>query len=151
MNCFFLSLLLICWSSMQSSMVLYCNDITFIHFPYAVIQILGSVSSSILLIITCYRLMNEMLLETSPNIYITNKWKVCRNNIICILRFQLHSLYHSPNIIRMIKPRKLQWAGHVAGMDEGRSAFKILTGKPTRKRPLGRPRHWWKDNIRIDI
>ena len=46
----------------------------------------------------------------------------------------------SPNIVRMSKCRRLRWAGHVARMEEGRSAFKILTGKPTGKRPLGRPR-----------
>ena len=47
------------------------------------------------------------------------------------------------NIVRVIKSRRLIWAGHVARMEKGRSAFKILTGKPTRKRPLGRPRHRW--------
>ena len=51
----------------------------------------------------------------------------------------------------MIKSRRLRWAGHVARMKEGRSDFKILTGKPTGKRPLGRPRRGWEDNIRIDL
>ena len=51
----------------------------------------------------------------------------------------------------MIKYRRLRWAGHVARMEEGRSAFKILTGKPTGKRPLGRPRRRCEDNIRIDL
>ena len=51
----------------------------------------------------------------------------------------------------MIKSRRLRWAGHVARMEEGRSAFKILTGKPTEKRPLGRPRRRWDDNIRMDF
>ena len=64
---------------------------------------------------------------------------------------QLHSLYHSPNIIRVIKFRRLRWADHVARMEEGRSAFKILTGTSTGKRPLGRPRCRWKDNIRMDF
>ena len=50
----------------------------------------------------------------------------------------------------MIKSRILRWAGHVARMEEGRSAFKILTGKPTGKKPLGRPRRRW-DNIRMDL
>jgi hypothetical protein len=49
----------------------------------------------------------------------------------------LHGLYSSPNIVRVIKYRRLRWAGHVARMKEGRSAFKILKGKPTGKKPLG--------------
>ena len=49
-------------------------------------------------------------------------------------------MYRSPNIVRVIKSRRLRWAEHVARMEENRSSFKILTGKPTGKRPLGRPR-----------
>ena len=60
---------------------------------------------------------------------------------------ELHSLYRSPNIVRAIKPRRLRWAGHVARMEEGRGAFKILTGKPTGQRLLGRPRRRWEGNI----
>ena len=51
----------------------------------------------------------------------------------------------------MIKSRRLRWAGHVARMEKGRSAFKILTGKPTGKRPLGWPRRKWEDNIRMEL
>ena len=51
---------------------------------------------------------------------------------------KLHSLYRSPNIVRGIKSRRLRWAGHVTRIEESRSAFKILTGKPTEKRPLGK-------------
>ena len=51
----------------------------------------------------------------------------------------------------MIKSRRLRWVGHVARMEEGRSAFKMLTGKPTGKRPLRRPRRRWEDNIRMDL
>ena len=51
----------------------------------------------------------------------------------------------------MIKSRRLRWAGHVARMEEGRSAFKILKGKPTGKKPLGRPMRRWEDNIRMDL
>ena len=64
---------------------------------------------------------------------------------------ECHSLYRSPNIVRVIKSRRLRWAGYVARMKEGTSAFKMLTGKPTGKRPLGRPGHRWEDNIRIDL
>ena len=63
----------------------------------------------------------------------------------------LHSFYCSPNMVRVIKSRILRWAGHVARMEEGRSAFKILTGKPTVNRPLGRPRRRWEDNIRMEL
>ena len=64
---------------------------------------------------------------------------------------ELHSLYRSPIIVSAIKSRRLRWAGHVARMEEDRSAFKILTGKTTGKRPLGRSRRRWEDNIRIDL
>ena len=60
-------------------------------------------------------------------------------------------MYRSPNIVRVIKSRRLRWAGHVARMEEGRSAFKILKGKPTGKRPLGRPMCRWEDNIRMGL
>jgi Cytochrome C oxidase subunit II, transmembrane domain. len=63
---------------------------------------------------------------------------------------ELHRLYRQPNIVRMIKSRRLRWAGHVARL-EGRSDFKILTGKPTRKRSLGRPRRRWGNYIRINL
>ena len=64
---------------------------------------------------------------------------------------ELHSLYRSPNMVRVIKSRRLRWAGHVARIKEGRSAFKMLTGKFTGKRPLGRPRRIWDDNIRMNL
>jgi hypothetical protein len=65
--------------------------------------------------------------------------------------YELHSLYRSPNIVRLIKSRRLRWAGNVARTEEGRSALKNLTGKPTGKRPLGRLRRRWEDNIRMDL
>ena len=64
---------------------------------------------------------------------------------------ELHSLYRSPNIVKMIKCKILKWTGHVARMEECRSVFKILIGKSTGKRPLGRPRRRWEDNIRMDL
>ena len=60
-------------------------------------------------------------------------------------------MYRSPNIVRVIKSRRLRWAGHVVRIEEGRSAFKILSGKPTGKRPLGRPKRRWEDNSRMDL
>ena len=64
---------------------------------------------------------------------------------------ELHSLCRSPNIVRVIKSRRLRWTGHVARMEETKSAFNILTAKPIGKRPLGRPRRRWVDNIRMDL
>jgi hypothetical protein len=60
-------------------------------------------------------------------------------------------LYRSSNILRVIKSRRLGWAGYVARMEELRSALKILTGTPAAKRPLGKPRRRWEDNIRMDL
>jgi hypothetical protein len=53
---------------------------------------------------------------------------------------ELHSLYSSPNIVRVIKSRRMRWAGHVACMWEGRDVYRVLVGRPEGKRPLGRPR-----------
>ena len=63
----------------------------------------------------------------------------------------LNSLYRSPNIVRVIKSRRLRWAGHVARMEDGRSAFKIVPDAPTGKKHLGRPIPRWEDNIRMDL
>ena len=59
------------------------------------------------------------------------------------------TVYRSPKIVRVIKSRRC--AGHIARMGKGRSAFKVSTGKPTEKRPVGRPRSRWEDNIRMDL
>jgi hypothetical protein len=63
---------------------------------------------------------------------------------------ELHSLYSSPNIVKVIKARRLRWAGHVARMGEGRGVYRILVGKPESKRPLERPRRRWEDNIKLE-
>ena len=60
-------------------------------------------------------------------------------------------MYRSPNIVRVSKSKRLRWAGHVVRMEEGRSTFKIVTGTPSGKRPFGRPRRIWEDNIRMDL
>jgi hypothetical protein len=64
---------------------------------------------------------------------------------------ELHSLYSSPNIVRVIKSRRKRWAGHVTCMGEGRDVYRILVGRPKGQRPLGRPRHRWEDNIKLDL
>jgi hypothetical protein len=59
--------------------------------------------------------------------------------------------FSSPSIIRIIKSRRMRWKGHVARMGENRNAYRLLVGKPEEKRPLGRPRRRWVDNIRMDL
>jgi hypothetical protein len=75
---------------------------------------------------------------------VTGGWRKLHNE-------ELHNLYSSPSIIRMIKSRRMRWAGHVARMGEKRTAYRILVGKPEGKRPLGRPRRRWVDNIKMDL
>jgi len=60
-------------------------------------------------------------------------------------------LYSLPNIVRVVKSRRMRWAGHVAGMGEDRGVQRVLMGKPEGKRPLGRPRRRWEDNIKMDL
>jgi hypothetical protein len=64
---------------------------------------------------------------------------------------ELYALYSSPNIIQMIKSRRLKWAEHVARMGERRGAYRALVGKPEGRRPLERPRRRWDDNIKMDL
>jgi hypothetical protein len=64
---------------------------------------------------------------------------------------ELNGLYSSSNIVRVIKWRRMRWAGHVAHMGEERGAYRVLVGKPEGKRLLGRPRRRWVDNIRMDL
>ena len=64
---------------------------------------------------------------------------------------ELNDLYSSPNIVRVITSRRMRWAGHVARMSEERGVYRVLVGKPERRRPLGRPRRRCTDNIRTDL
>jgi hypothetical protein len=64
---------------------------------------------------------------------------------------ELQSLYSSPNIVRVIKLRRMRWAGHVACMGQGRSVYRVSVGRPEGKRPLGRPRRRWEYNIKKDL
>jgi hypothetical protein len=64
---------------------------------------------------------------------------------------ELHSLYSPLNIVRVIKLRRMRWAGHVARMGEGRGVYRVLVGRPEGKRPLGRPRCRWEGNIKMDL
>jgi hypothetical protein len=64
---------------------------------------------------------------------------------------ELHNLYSSPNIVRVIKSRRMKWTGYEAHMREGRGVYRVLVGRPEGKRPLERPRHRWEDNIKMDL
>jgi hypothetical protein len=64
---------------------------------------------------------------------------------------ELHNLYSLPGIIKIIKSRRMRWAGHVARMGEKRNVYRLLVGKPEGRRPLGRPRCRWIDNIKMDL
>ncbi|KAJ4428113.1 hypothetical protein ANN_24127 [Periplaneta americana] len=75
---------------------------------------------------------------------VTGEWRKLHNT-------ELHALYSSPDIIRTIKSRRLRWAGHVARMGESRNAYRVLVGRPEGKRPLGRPKRRWEDNIKMDL
>ena len=75
---------------------------------------------------------------------VTAEWRRLHNE-------ELNYLYSSPNIVRVIKSRRMRWAGHVARMGEEKEVYRVLLGKPEGRRPLGRPRRRWVDNIRMDL
>jgi hypothetical protein len=75
---------------------------------------------------------------------VTGEWRRLHNE-------EPNDLYCSPNIVRVIKSRRMRWSGHVAHMGEERGAYRFLVGKPEGKRPLGRPRRRWVDNIGMDL
>jgi hypothetical protein len=75
---------------------------------------------------------------------VTGEWRKLHNE-------ELHDLHSSPSIIRIIKSRRMRWAGHVARMGEKRNEYRLLVGKPEGRRPIGRPRRKWLDNIRMDL
>jgi hypothetical protein len=64
---------------------------------------------------------------------------------------ELHNLYSSRSIIRIMKSRRMRWAGHVARMGEKSNVYRLLVGKPEGKRPLGRPKRRWIDNIKMNL
>jgi hypothetical protein len=75
---------------------------------------------------------------------VTGEWRKLYNE-------ELRDLYSLPNIVRVVKSRRMRWVGHVAHMEEGRGVHRVLVGKPKGKRPLGRPRRRWEDDIKMDL
>jgi hypothetical protein len=75
---------------------------------------------------------------------VTGEWRKLHNE-------ELNDLYSLPNIVRVVKSRRMRWAGHVTRKGEERGVHRVLVGKPEGKRPLGRPRRRWEDNIKMDL
>jgi len=75
---------------------------------------------------------------------VTGEWRKLHNE-------EVNDLYFSPNIVRVIKSRRMRWAGHVARVGERRGVYRVLVGKHEGKRPLGRPRRRWEGNIKMDL
>jgi len=75
---------------------------------------------------------------------VTGEWRRLHNE-------ELIDLYSSPNIVRVIKPRRMRWVGYVARMGDERGVYRVLVEKPEGRRPLGKPRRRWVDNIRMDL
>ena len=75
---------------------------------------------------------------------VTGDWRKLHNE-------EINILYTSPNNVRVIKWRRMRWADHVARMGEERGVYRVFVGKPEGKRPLGRPRRMWVDNIKMDL
>ena len=90
----------------------------------------------------CSRIFRELFGTNRDEI--TEEWRKLHNA-------ELHALYSLPIIIRNLKLRQLRWAGHVACMEQSRNSYRDLVGKPEEKRPLGRPRHRWEDNMKMDL
>ena len=75
---------------------------------------------------------------------VTGEWRKLYNE-------ELNDLYSLPNIVRVVKSRRMRWTGHVAHMREDRVVHRVLVGKPEEKKPLERPRRRWEDNIKMDL
>jgi len=89
-----------------------------------------------------YRVLRKIFGPKSDEV--TGEWRRLEND-------ELHMLYPSPNITRVIKSRRMRRAGHVACMGDRRGAYRVLVRRPGGRKPLGRPRHRWEDNIKMDL
>jgi len=94
---------------------------------------------NVLVVVTNFGPYNSSIWEQ-----VTGEWRKLHNE-------EFSDLYSLLNIVRVVKSRRMRWAGHVARMGEGRDVHRVLIGKPEGKRPLGRPRRRWEDNIKMDF
>jgi hypothetical protein len=94
----------------------------------------------------CYAFENEMLRKVirPKRGEVTGEWRKLHN-------VELNNRYSLPNIMRLVKSRRMRWAGHVAHMGEERVVHRVLVGKPEGKRPMGRPRRRWENNIKMEV
>jgi hypothetical protein len=94
------------------------------------------------ILIHCYILLRRVFGPKRDEV--TGEWKKLHNE-------ELNDLYSLPNIVRVVKSRRMRWAGHVARMGEDRDVHRVLVRMSEKKRPLGRPRRRWEDNIKMDL
>jgi len=97
----------------------------------------------------CVCVCDFMCTHSLPNLSPSYNWFLYILSFIDLINVAY--AYSSPNIVWVIKSRRMRWAGHVAHMGEERGAYRVLVGKPEGRRPLLRPRHRWVDNIRMDL
>jgi hypothetical protein len=93
---------------------------------------------------TVFNVKRRNIIIVTKRDEVTGEWRKLHNE-------ELNNLYSSPNIVWVIKSRRMKWEGHVARMGEGIDVYRVLVGKPEGRGPLGRPRCRWEDNIRMDL
>jgi hypothetical protein len=88
--------------------------------------------------------VHDLRFNLTKRVEVTGEWRKLHNE-------ELNDLYSLPNIVRVVKLRRMRWVGHVARVGEDRVVHRVLVRKPEGKRPLGRPRRRWEDNIKMDL
>ena len=104
-------------------------------------RMLGNINNEIIKQITGKQNAWKFTVKLCCYRQVIEEWRKLHNE-------ELNNVYCSPNIVRVIKSRRMRWVGHVARMEERRGVYRVLVGKPEAKSPLGRPRRRWQDNIR---
>jgi hypothetical protein len=118
--------------------------LTYLLCPKAFAYFNGTANTKRKCVSTTFKEIHNYNIISLKGDEVTGEWRRLHNE-------ELNGLYSSPTIIRVIKSRRMRWAGHVARTGEGRGAYKILVRRPEGRRPLGRPRRRWEDNIKMDL